>query len=485
MAATRLGRAGVAQVDVEGLSAAAFEHWYNRAGDPQLHTHVAVAAMVRTTDGRWRRLDSRALYRAAAVAGERYTARLMTEATERLGVGWRHRRSGRSGTLLPEIEGIDDELIGEFSPRAAQVKANLARLVGHYKDRHGYAPDRVSAARLAQQAVMQGRPKSQQRTWTEEQAEWSERAGCHFDVAAHEVAGVIRDRTVRRQKAQVKGHRVLADDAVRVVLERLEDTGATWCERDVQRHSAAVLRESGIVEAASADELAALVEADPATVAIGLPEPGGPTPERLRRRSDASVFQRAGEGRYTSTRVLDAERRLRVLAAAGGERPYADLKDRIIDGRLRSAGKELRVLDHQIREEASRNRLQILEARREEMAETRAALLVERARRRAGGPVPMDGLLGGLSPDQSAAVARLSDTSRPLDALIGPAGTGKTTALERVASAWRRDGRGVLALAPTAVAAAVLGDVLGIPSDTLDAALRVGNGATPYLMPER
>lgn len=133
VAATRLGRAGVAQVDVNGLSAAAFEHWYDRAGDPQLHTHVAVSAMVETLDGRWRRLDSRALYRSAAAAGERYTARLMAEATARLEVQWRHRRSDRSDTLLPEIEGIDDEMIAEFSPRSAQVKANLARLVGEYE----------------------------------------------------------------------------------------------------------------------------------------------------------------------------------------------------------------------------------------------------------------------------------------------------------------------------------------------------------------
>ncbi len=50
VAALRLGRAGVAQVDINGLSVAAFEHWYDRAGDPQLYTHVAVSAMVQTLD---------------------------------------------------------------------------------------------------------------------------------------------------------------------------------------------------------------------------------------------------------------------------------------------------------------------------------------------------------------------------------------------------------------------------------------------------
>jgi hypothetical protein len=40
---TRLGTNGVRQVEVAGLVAAAFTHRDSRAGDPDLHTHVAVA----------------------------------------------------------------------------------------------------------------------------------------------------------------------------------------------------------------------------------------------------------------------------------------------------------------------------------------------------------------------------------------------------------------------------------------------------------
>ncbi len=39
---TRRGASGVAQVDVHGLIAAAFTHRDSRAGDPDLHTHVAI-----------------------------------------------------------------------------------------------------------------------------------------------------------------------------------------------------------------------------------------------------------------------------------------------------------------------------------------------------------------------------------------------------------------------------------------------------------
>src|SRR5437870_9671169 len=46
VAATRIGTRGVAQVDVLGVIAVAFDHWDSRAGDPQLHTHLVIANRV-------------------------------------------------------------------------------------------------------------------------------------------------------------------------------------------------------------------------------------------------------------------------------------------------------------------------------------------------------------------------------------------------------------------------------------------------------
>jgi len=54
---TRVGAHGVAQVDIRGLVAARFTHRDSRAGDPDLHTHVAVANKVQTFDGRWLSID--------------------------------------------------------------------------------------------------------------------------------------------------------------------------------------------------------------------------------------------------------------------------------------------------------------------------------------------------------------------------------------------------------------------------------------------
>ena len=61
---------------MRGLLAVAFTHRDSRAGDPDLHTHVAISNKVQTTGGRWLALDGRPLHRAAVAASERYNTRL-------------------------------------------------------------------------------------------------------------------------------------------------------------------------------------------------------------------------------------------------------------------------------------------------------------------------------------------------------------------------------------------------------------------------
>ena len=50
---------------------------------------------------------------------------------------------------------------------------------------------------------------------------------------------------------------------------------------------------------------------------------------------------------------------------------------------------------------------------------------------------------------------------------VGPAGTGKTTAMQLAARALAADGRRLVAVAPSARAAAVLGRQIGVPATTL------------------
>src|SRR5664280_1019729 len=70
---TRQGHDGIRHVEVRGLIAAVFVHRDSRAGDPNLHTHVAIANKVQTLTGEWLTIDAQVLYRAKVSLSETYT----------------------------------------------------------------------------------------------------------------------------------------------------------------------------------------------------------------------------------------------------------------------------------------------------------------------------------------------------------------------------------------------------------------------------
>ena len=111
---TRTGANGVAQVDTEGLIAAAFTHRDSRAGDPDLHTHVAVSNKVSHVDAngvrRWLALDGQPLHRVTVAASELYNTRLEAHMIASLRVRFVEKARGRGkrpvcvvGHALPEV----------------------------------------------------------------------------------------------------------------------------------------------------------------------------------------------------------------------------------------------------------------------------------------------------------------------------------------------------------------------------------------------
>ena len=72
-----------------------------------------------------------------------------------------------------------------------------------------------------------------------------------------------------------------------------------------------------------------------------------------------------------------------------------------------------------------------------------------------------------LDAGQAALVRQMCTSGARLQLAIAPAGAGKTTAMRAIALAWTQDGGYVVGLAPSAAAAAVLGEQTGIRSDTL------------------
>ncbi|WP_268956896.1 MobF family relaxase [Mycolicibacterium mageritense] len=90
---TRTGARGIAQVDTTGLIGTAFTHRDSRAGDPDLHTHVAISNKVAYVDAngvqRWLALDGQPLHRVMVSASELYNTRLEAHLEERLGLRFR------------------------------------------------------------------------------------------------------------------------------------------------------------------------------------------------------------------------------------------------------------------------------------------------------------------------------------------------------------------------------------------------------------
>ena len=77
------------------------------------------------------------------------------------------------------------------------------------------------------------------------------------------------------------------------------------------------------------------------------------------------------------------------------------------------------------------------------------------------------GAAGRLSDDQHAAAAAVLGSGQVVDTVVGPAGSGKTTTLRLVVAAWTRFyQQPPIALAPSATAAHVLGDALGVRAET-------------------
>jgi conjugative relaxase-like TrwC/TraI family protein len=155
---SRTGANGVRQVNVQGLVATAFTHRDSRAGDPDLHTHVAVANKVQTLDGRWLSIDGRALFKATVAASETYNTALEHHLRDSLGLRFAERldRDTRKRPVR-EIVGVHPALISRWSTRRTAIEARRTVLAADFQRTHGRPPTPVEALQLAQQATVETR----------------------------------------------------------------------------------------------------------------------------------------------------------------------------------------------------------------------------------------------------------------------------------------------------------------------------------------
>lgn len=419
VAMTRIGakgpRGAVAQVEVQGVIAAAYDHYDSRASDPQLHTHVVVANRVQAVhDGKWRTLDSRAIHAAVTGLSEHYNAVLSDHLTQVLGVGWEARERGAGRSTAWEITGVPQELMDEFSSRTRDIEQVKDRLVADYVTRHGRQPSPKLLWQFRQQATLETRPPKQHHSLSDLTTRWRERATELLGEDAPTwattlLAGSAGEPLLRADDIPLAD----LDQVAEVVVARVGDRRATWKRWNL--HAEAV-RQTMALRFASANDRDTITQqivdaAERVSLQLTPPELAS-SPPSFRRPDGSSVFRPKAATVFSSERVIAAEDR---LLAASNDRS----------------------------------------------APTVPLAWVEQAARTKN----RDGHV--LSPDQERAIAKIGVSARTLDVLVGPAGTGKTTTMSALRRAWEKHhGTGsVIGLAPSAAAADGLAGDLGISTE--------------------
>ncbi|MFN2517416.1 MAG: AAA family ATPase, partial [Jatrophihabitantaceae bacterium] len=328
--------------------------------------------------------------------------------TNRLGYGWDERTRAHSRVPRWDIAGVPDALIHDFSRRSSDIETAMNGLVTDFATAHGRQPSRVEMLRLREQATLQTRPDKQQHTLLEQTEQWRTRAQPHLPDtpnAPDEAGGAWWSDGLRDRGVLPPLHAATIDAAMleEVAAVALHTVGSKRATFSPANVLAEVHRQlHGARFATPADRLTV---AD-STTGLALDQAVLLTPS-----------DRPGGARiYTTRQILDAESRLLDAARdTGGPALPPD--------------------------------------------EVRETLATDRGADGAAQPA--------LSDEQAAAVHAIASSGRTLDLLVGPAGAGKTTTLTALRTAWQ-DGYGpgsVIGLAPSAAAAQVLADQLGIPTD--------------------
>ncbi|CAM3808922.1 MobF family relaxase [Occultella aeris] len=434
-ALTRAGAGGLRQINTHGLTAAAFDHFDSRSGDPNLHTHVAVSTKVRSSDGKWRSLDGRVLFSLAVSASERYNTLIEQELVSRLGV--RFEPTSRPGGRVPvrEIAGVGDDLCRVFSQRRQAINDSYAELVAQYRAAHGHEPPRAAQYKMAQQATLDTRMQKETGIPLAERVQqWRARA---TRALGSEVA--VRDRVAAALAPEAPSTPRSPETVEQIATSVLEAMGyrrATWTRFHVHAEALRHARGSVLTEhERDADQLAAEVvdQVLAASVPLTIPNTDEHRPPELSRADGESIYTVHGAEKYTSMGVLNAEEQLlRAAAAPGGF---------VVPGEVFQSAVADAQIDNQVRLDASQ---------------------IELARRFACGP-------------------------NRIEVGIGPAGTGKTTAMRAFAAAVTAAGGRVLGLAPSAVAAGILADELGTHAETMHKLIDVyarGNVPAELLLDE-
>ena len=418
VAATRTGATGrdgaVAQVDVHGLIATAFDHYDSRAGDPHLHTHVVISNKVQTVlDRKWRSLDGRPMHAAVVALSELHEAVFSDHLTRTLGVQWEARDMGRDRNPAWAITAVPEELVKEFSTRARHIDAETDRLIEQYVAAHGRRPSPATIMKLRAQATLSTRPPKEVRSLADLTAQWRARASqvLGSDATRWARSAVVNDEPLLLHADDIPLDLIASfgQDVVTAVGEKR----STWHRWNLTAEAARQTMAYRFATTVDREAVLAMVVDAAEAVSLRLTPPElASSPAEFRRPDGTSVFRPKHSALFSSEALLAAEDCLleRAHTTTGPTVPLVTVE--------------------RVTAKPDRNALM-------------------------------------LGADQVSALARIALSGRVIDVLVGPAGAGKTTAMSALRRAWEHEyGAGsVVGLAPSAVAAQVLADDLGVQTE--------------------
>lgn len=416
---SRMGAGGIQQVDTHGFIGTAFVHRDSRAGDPNLHTHVALSNKVLATgtDGipRWLAMDGRPFYKSIVAMSETYNSRFEAYMIEFLGVEFAEMPTEPGKRPIREIVGISRELMEFWSKRAKMIDDRLAQLTVKFQQEVGREPTAAEAYDLSQRATLETRQaKKSPRSFAEQRHTWHEEA-VRILGSEHALAEMLTN-TLDRQHEQLLER--VSDEWVTehsaAILDTLAQTRAKWQWAHVHAEAWRIARAEGVAHQSDIAErltTAALNQSE--RVASSSLDGDLNEPDYLRRRNGESVYTTHGTDMYTSAEIMAAEKRIVAASKSSGAR---SLDHRTI---------EMALLEH-----AANNDF-------------------------------------ALNAGQAAMVRQLGSSHARVRLCLAPAGTGKTASMNVLGRAWTDSGGTVLGLAPTASAAKVLSDDIHSVADTL------------------
>jgi conjugative relaxase-like TrwC/TraI family protein len=392
-----------------GLIVTSWLQGTSREGDPQDHIHNQIARITRTfRDGKWRALDTMsvrgvlgALQAVAATAVE-------CELSREFGVAWMPRADGRGN----EICGVTRAQMDAYSTRTVQVREKERELARAWQHKHGRAPTSRELLHIANAATLQSRKGKDAGAidWDTLARRWDATLGGELA----DIAPTVSD--ARGPGAQAGEHhagrapsgpptREAQARALAKALTLVSAQHPAWTRHDLLKQLALVLPpETRQMNPEEAQELLlglaeeALSGRSGEVVCLEAPE-WPPLPAALRRELDGrSIYSRPGVALYATAAQLSMEERLVAHAQTQGAP--------CLPGELaaRRLGADPALIDAQLRGRAC-------EAR--ELSAPR-----------------------GLRMDQASAIWHALTSTRAVEVITGPAGTGKTRVLATAARIW-------------------------------------------------